>query len=249
MAEDLIVNEQGNEIGAVDNTLLSVIERIAANPDADLNKLEKMLDMQERIINKRHEQEFYDALAKLKSDIPSIAKKELNSQTSSKYAKLGTILDTIDPILARHEFTISFEEQKRSPEEVDITVLCMLSYKNGYTKSVPRTFPIDNVGLKGSVCKTKIHGIASAGEYCKRYALCDILGIAIVDDDGNAAGGSPELRKVTKFQAGILCKALMSATDAIQEEFSRYYADENDVPASEFSGALNRLKGQSNANT
>ena len=59
--------------------IMSVIERVAMSPDADINKLEKMLDMQERVLDRNARMDFDAALAKRSDD----GRSDGTSQTGS----------------------------------------------------------------------------------------------------------------------------------------------------------------------
>ena len=55
------------------NALISMIERVVSNPDMDVQKLEKLLDMQERILAKSAEMAFNNAMNQAQSETGRIA--------------------------------------------------------------------------------------------------------------------------------------------------------------------------------
>ena len=64
------------------NGLISVIERLATNPEADIEKLERMLLMQERILDRQAQQEYSNALAQLQGELPE-AERDLSERLSA----------------------------------------------------------------------------------------------------------------------------------------------------------------------
>ncbi len=62
------------EIVKQENTMISVIEKVAFSPDADVSKLEKMLEMQERYEAKEARKSFFRSLSKFQMDMPPVIK-------------------------------------------------------------------------------------------------------------------------------------------------------------------------------
>lgn len=169
------------------NALLSMIERVCLDKDADINKLEKMLDMQERILNRNAEQAFAADFAAMQSDLPRIARngkieiKDKNTgriTQSTPFAKLEDINDAIRPVLQAYGFGVSFSIAQSAAL---ITVTAKLLHRLGHSESTSISLPIDNTGSKNAV-----QGNGSTVSYGKRYAMCALLNISTGDDtDGN----------------------------------------------------------------
>ena len=87
--------------------MLSMIERIALDPNADLDKLERMLVMKERLDANRRQQEFSAALSACQAEIPIVLKNKNNKQTASKYADLASIYQAAKPVVAAHGLSFS----------------------------------------------------------------------------------------------------------------------------------------------
>ena len=62
-AKDLITTDNGG--------ILALIEKMSINPDVDPSKVEKLLDMQERIYRINAERAFNDAMVKCQQEIPA----------------------------------------------------------------------------------------------------------------------------------------------------------------------------------
>lgn len=159
--------------------LLSVIERVAMSPDADIAKLEKMLDMQERVLDRNARQEFAAAMAALQADLPEVDK--LAKGHNTMYAKFEHILAAIKPHLKTHGFAIT---HRASTEGGAVTVTAVLSHRSGHSEETSIVLPADNSGNKNNV-----QAIGSSMEYGRRYTMNALLGIATKDADND--GGTP----------------------------------------------------------
>ncbi len=190
---ELIVSESRNqEISTEFTAVLSMIERVAVNPDADIDKLERMIALQERILNRNAEQAFASDFAAMQAELPRIArngcieiKKDNRVIQSTKFAKLEDINDGVRPILQRYGFGASFSiEQGPS----GITVTAKLLHRLGHSEKTSLTLPIDTSGSKNNV-----QGNGSTISYGKRYTLSAILNISTGDDlDGHTPPEDPQ---------------------------------------------------------
>lgn len=172
-----------NETQAV----LAMIERVVLNPEADMDKLEKMLDLQERILKRNGEQAFAADFAAMQSELPRISRngvieiKDRNSgrvTQSTPFAKLEDINDGVRPVLQRYGFGVTFSIDQN---QAGITVIARLLHRLGHSEKTSLTLPIDNSGSKNAV-----QGNGSTISYGKRYTLSAILNISTGDDiDGH----------------------------------------------------------------
>ena len=170
--------------------LLSVIEKVALDPNVDVNKMTQIVDLQERIFDKNVEIAFSKAMSECQKEMPAIARDAVNQQTNSTYARFETILTTVKPCYTKHGFSLSFGTDQ-SPVEQHIRITCDVMHREGHAKHYFVDLPLDNTGIKGTVNKTGIHGTGSTYSYGKRYLLTMIFNIAIAnqDDDAVKAGG------------------------------------------------------------
>lgn len=165
--------------------IIQMIERIVLNPDADIDKLERVMAMQERMLDRDQEGEFNRALVTAQSEMPLIQAKSKNDQTSSHYAKLDVINAGIVPVYTSNGFAVSFDTDT-SPIEDHIRIIAHVAHRGGHSKSFKHDLPIDDKGIKGSVNKTQMHGRASTVSYGQRYLLCMIFNVSTGNDnDGN----------------------------------------------------------------
>jgi hypothetical protein len=194
-------------------TLMSVISRAASDPSVDMDKLERLMEMYERIESKKSETAFNAAMSAAQSEMGRVATDATNPQTRSHYASYAAIDKALRPIYSRHGFALSFDEgQTEKPEHV--RVLCHVSHRDGYTRTYHRDMPADGKGAKGGDVMTKTHAAGAAQSYGMRYLLKGIFNVAIGedDDDGNIAS------TITDEQATKI-KTLLEETDANVKAF------------------------------
>lgn len=217
MATKLQTVEQVLDEKDRDNAIINVIARAAADPNTDVDKLERLLAMQERVLQRGAEQAFNDALRQAQDEIHPIVKNKTNSSTSSKYADLEQVSDAIDPVLRRHGFSSSFGTTD-CPLEGHYRVTCRLSHVGGHSRDYQADVPADTAGVKGNQNKTATHGFGSALSYGRRYLKLLIADVATVDDDGRAAArGGPINAEQVKVING-----LCDAVKADKAAFCRY---------------------------
>lgn len=165
--------------------LLGMLERVALNPDVPVDKLERLLAMQERILSKQAEDEFNTAMSAVQAEMGPISADATNPQTRSRYATYGKLDKALRPLYTRHGFSLSFGEED-SPKLEHVRVICYVT-RGGYTRKYHRDMPADGKGAKGGDVMTKTHASGAAQSYGMRYLVLGIFNVAIGedDDDGN----------------------------------------------------------------
>src|SRR4051794_30455432 len=102
------ITTTGNGAGAVPPSLLNFIERASRDDSIDLEKLERLLQMQERLVAEDARKAFNAAMSAAQGQMRPVWRDAANSQTNSRYAKLETIDDKIRPIYTEHGFSLTF---------------------------------------------------------------------------------------------------------------------------------------------
>lgn len=168
--------------------LLAVIERASRDPSIDVAKMEKLLELAERVHARQAEAEYDGAMNSAQGEMRPIATDSDNPQTRSRYASYGALDRAVRPIYSAHGFSLSFGTRLVAVDRVTIT--CRVSHRAGHTERVEIDMPADGKGAKGGDVMTKTHATGSAVSYGMRYLLKMIFNLAIgeYDDDGNSAG-------------------------------------------------------------
>lgn len=189
--KDEIQAVQAVEPVTLADAAMSLIERAAANPDIDVDKLERLLAMRERVEDRSAESAFNEAMARVQSEIPKIRANAYNDQTRSAYANYEALSDALTPHITRAGFACIFGTDKSPLGETMVRITCDLTHEAGHSKHYFADLPLDMTGIKGSVNKTKMHGTGSTYSYGRRYLKLLMFDVAITeeDDDGNAGGG------------------------------------------------------------
>ena len=169
-------------------SIIAVIERAALNPDVDIEKMERLLAMQERIIERQAKADFDAALAEMQPNLPVITEKgEIKNKqgnVQSTYAKWEDINEAIRPVLHKHGFSLNFRIENLPNDK--IVVYAVLSH-GGHSEKTPS--PAMGADTSGS--KNAIQAQKSTVSYGKRITAEAILNLTRRgDDDDGAAGGA-----------------------------------------------------------
>lgn len=174
-------------------TILQVIERAAANPAVDIEKMERLLAMHERVVAREAEAAFDDALAACQKEMRAIATDADNPQTRSRYASYAQLDRALRPIYTAHDFAISYNTAASAIGADYILIVAHLS-RRGHTRTYQVDMPRDGKGAKGGDVMTKTHATGAAMSYGQRYLLKGMFNVRIgeEDDDGNLGSRMPE---------------------------------------------------------
>lgn len=237
-----------NEAPAVSESaaIIQVIERAASNPNVDIEKMERLLAMQERILDRQAEQQYAAAMVRAQQNMPVIVKNKHNQQTSSKYADLEAINRQIKPIYSAEGFSLSFDTAN-SELEKHIKIICEVLHAGGHSRKFSYDAPLDDAGIAGKVNKTPTHARGSSISYGRRYLVVQIFNLTISDedDDGNGAGASPVIGPV---QARRLEALLKRCSQKAQDKFAEMYGSPKEVLKSEYDDVAAKLENSANLN-
>jgi hypothetical protein len=174
------------QVATYNDSLLEVIAKAARDPNVDIDKMERLLQMQERVQARDAEQAFNQAMNIAQEAMRPISANASNPQTKSRYATYDKLDRVLRPIYTANGFSLSFDEGD-SPKPDHVRVLCYVSHVAGHTRTYHRDMPADGKGAKGGDVMTKTHAAGAAGSYGARYLLKGIFNVAVGedDDDGN----------------------------------------------------------------
>lgn len=172
-------------------SFLQVIERAASDPKVDMDKMERLLLMYERIKARDAETAFNEALVECQRQVGRIAADAYNSQTKSNYPTYAKLDKVLRPIYTERGFAISYDTADTDKPDT-VRVVAYVS-RGAHTRTYKVDMPADGKGAKGGDVMTKTHATGAAMSYGMRYLLKGIFNVAIgeEDTDGNL-GGMPE---------------------------------------------------------
>lgn len=158
-------------------TVLQVIQKAASDPSCDIEKLERLMAMHERMQAKQAEQQYTEALAAMQQELPAIAERgDANGRYS--YALWEDINERLKPILAKHGFALTFRTPRN---EKGVEVEGVLSHRGGHSERTSMLLPADTSGNKNAV-----QAVASSVSYGKRYTAGALLNYTTHGEDDDA---------------------------------------------------------------
>jgi hypothetical protein len=188
MGELIQHQDQPVSVQTESTTILQVIQRAAADPQCDIEKMERLMAMHERMQAKTAEQMFNAAMAAMQCDIPTVGEDAQNAHTKNNYATLDGINHVLKPIMQRHGFAITF---KVDHQAAGISITGILMHSAGHREQTTLLLPIDTGPGRNAV-----QAVGSSTTYGKRYVMCALLNITTGDarDDDGAGSTGQDLR-------------------------------------------------------
>lgn len=150
--------------------------QVALDSGADIDKLERLMVMEERWNARMAQQAFVESMARLQAELPEI--KKLKKGHGYMYAPISDIVAQTREFIASHGFSYRFEQ---SQDAGAITVTCIVTHSAGHSERTSLSSGSDTSGSKNAV-----QAIASAVTYLQRYTLCGAFGIVTADQDSDA---------------------------------------------------------------
>lgn len=168
----------------------ALMQAAIAQGESGVQALERIVQLQERIMDREAKAAFLRAMTKAKGEFPRIEKNvpgqhgatRKGTRTTGMYAPLDTITAAIDPVCAANGLSYTFD---RTKIDNDPFVLCIVRHVDGHEQSAK--FPAFVDEGRG---RSKIQGIASGETYAKRYALIAAFGLTMCDPDDDAKRAS-----------------------------------------------------------
>lgn len=192
--------------------------KIAMDKGADLDRLERLMALQERYEKNEAEKAFNLALSKFKA-LGIVIGKDGNVNystdrglTSYRHATLGNVCSMIGPALAEFDLSVRWNTQQVDGGKIRVT--CILSHAMGHKESVSLEYGSDTSGGKNG-----IQGIGSTVSYLERYTVLAVTGTATADqglDDGQGVGEETEAEAMARIAAAEAEKAELAKK--LQEE-------------------------------
>lgn len=231
MAQEIAIQDNATPVAqSSGQSLIPMIDKLVERPEFDVEKLERLLDMQERIMNRTAMEQFNTAMAMMQDKLPSI--EERGKAHNTMYATFEDINDVAKPIMKEFGFAVSFRVQN---VQGGIEVTGVLMHKGGHREETTMTLPLDTSGSKNAV-----QAVGSSVSYGKRYVMSALLNITTrgADDDGNAAAPT---KTVSAFQAGMIAQTVAACPEKTQQWFADTYGDASRVPKAKYDGLMARL--------
>ena len=178
-------------------TVLALIERLALDPRADVQKLERLMAMYERLNAIEAELAYNAAKGRILKKLASIkivknrsalreidnGKPQQGSYAAFKYAPLEEIDKHLRPLLAEQEMDLAYSDEPW--ERGGILIRGRLKHlPSGHYEDSFMPAPLDTTGGKSDV-----QAVGSTNSFLRRYVLCNIFNIVVVGDDDDGTVG------------------------------------------------------------
>lgn len=157
----------------------------AVSKDTDLDKLEKLLVLQERWEGNEAKKAYHKAMAEFKANPPKIDKDKKVGYDTSKgkvgysHASLANVTDKVNTELSKYDLSASWSTKQNG----QVVVTCKITHAMGHSEETTLAAAADMSGSKNA-----IQAIGSAITYLQRYTLLSLTGLAAhdMDDDGKS---------------------------------------------------------------
>lgn len=205
--------------------------QMAVSQGANLDQLDKLMQLQERWEANESRKAFVAAMAAFKSEpLRVIKSKQVSIPGGAKFSH-ATLADVVDAAVAGMGAHGLSHRWITSQSANEITVTCVVTHALGHSESISLTCKPDDSGKKNA-----IQQVASAITYLERYTLQAALGIAASDmqeDDGR--GTSHQVEMLSDEQQAQL-QDLIDANGRDKAKFLAWAKVESlqDIPASWF---------------
>jgi len=222
-------------------SLIEVISRAASDPSVDIEKMERLMQMHERIQAKQAESAFNVAMSAAQAEMRRVSADATNPQTRSDYASYGKLDRVLRPIYTKHGFSLTFSDgETQKPEHVRVT--CLVRHVGGHKETHWKDMPADGKGAKGGDVMTKTHAAGAAQQYGMRYLLKGIFNVAIGEDDND--GNEPEECLSEEQIANI--EALLSEVGANKGAFLKWakVSSLSEIPAANYDAVVKTIQAK-----
>ena len=212
--------------------MVSMIERICMDPNADMAKLERMLDMKERHEAQQAKAAFAEAFSRASARFPTIPMNG-KGHNNKPYATLKDITRLTRPVLAEHGLALTFSIEVGQ----EVIVTAELMHEAGHSKTTSIALPRETSGSKNAV-----QAVGSSQTYGQRYTAQAILGLSLGDDtedDGNSATGFDTITEAQFMELRDLIEKAGIAEEVVCQ--AEKIAALHELPAARFEGLRKRL--------
>src|SRR5215470_6865982 len=178
------------------STVLGLIERVARDPRADAEKLDRIMAMYERLKAKEAELAFNGAKGRILKKLAGIKivknrpvlsesdnGKHRGTAEAFKYAPLEEIDKHLRPLLAEEEMDLSYSDEPWDGGGILV---------RGRLKHLPGGHYEDSFMPAPDTTggKSNVQAIGSTNSFLRRYVACNIFNIVVVGDDDDGNGGT-----------------------------------------------------------
>lgn len=185
--------------------------QIAVEQGADIDKLEKLMALQERWEANEARKAYVAAMNAFKANPPDVfkSKQVAYKEVSYKHALLADAVELIGEALSQHGLSFRWDTEQGEGGMVKVT--CVITHAQGHSERVTL-----QAGLDQSGSKNNIQALGSTVSYLQRYTLFSATGLAAKDQDDDGRGSEQtgmDSSVLADFEAAI--EALVDEAGAV----------------------------------
>jgi hypothetical protein len=176
-----LVQTPAREVQELPATMQALMRAI--DSEADLERLEKLMELHERFEAGQARKAFSEAMAEFRSEQMTILKTKLvDIPGGAKYfhAELANVCEAVIPALSKYGLRHQWIPRQREDKSIEVT--CRITHRLGHFEDTTMFGPPDVSGKK-----SPIQEVASTVTLLQRYTLLAATGLAAkgMDTDGN----------------------------------------------------------------
>ncbi|WP_455480180.1 ERF family protein [Bartonella sp. B23] len=205
------------------HALNKILDKALAN-DVDLDRLERLLALRDKEIERHNYENFVSDLSAMQIEYQNISKNTKNTHTNSTCATLDQYIDAVKDTLSKYRFALFSHIKDQTHDHIIIEMT--LTHPSGNKISTHGRFPID---VKG--CKSNIQSIGSTITYARRYLLGMLLNVASAEEDTD--GNPTEISKLASSERLKEINRLIKDTNSETEKVLSFAKVQNLTDMSE----------------
>ena len=220
----------------------------AVQQGADIDKIAKLMALQERYEANEARKSWNQAMNALKANPPHVRKNNKVSygskggRTEYQHATLDHMANAVSEAMTPHGLSFRWETNQ---DNGTIKVTCIVSHRDGHSERTTLSAGADQSGGKNS-----IQAVGSAVTYLQRYTLKAAVGIAEEGQDDDAATvNRATVERISQQQADQIT-ARLSETESDRDRFLAALSPKlnarlnaiAEIPASGFDTAMRMIE-------
>jgi hypothetical protein len=226
----------------INQTTPAMLLNIAIEKGAELDKLEKLMDLQIKWEENQARKAYFAAMAAFKAEPPEIEKDKhvkyttLKGVTEYDHASLGNVTQQISSALGKHGLSAAW---KTAQNAAKITVTCRISHSLGYGEETSLEASHDDSGGKNA-----IQSLGSTITYLERYTLLALTGLATQDQDDDGKTTESVVFISDKQKSTLV--DMIQATETDEKKFLKYMDVEelDKIKEADFNKAMTALRAK-----